>query len=383
MSRRWAVALAWICLAGLVPIGCNAVLGIDAGTLGEGGAGGGGGGGGSAGAGGSDAARCPAIMAPDECEEGHVDTDTACCAEARSCQGGLCQDGSCTAFRIGLPTAEIIDMVVTGDRAYWSTGWGQQILSGRLDGSDQQALFEPLDEADSFVTQIATDGANIYFTDFGGGRIRSVPVGGETPPTVLSTVGGAPQAGFGRIKYADGFVYWAMYMSGGIYRAATDGSTPDAELVSPDFAVGVAVDSAHIYWSDTGAGRVRRLAISEIGSGAPSDVLTDIEEPGELVIDGERIYMLSGEALLSGIKDGTDANVIRHTTTQTTPWGMAVDDRFIYWSVFDEGELRRTRKDGEGPVTVMDGTQQELTGITQDCDTVYFATINGLYKVAK
>lgn len=388
MLRRWQAPLAWFALAGVVSVGCNAVLGIESGTLGTGGGGAGvGGAGGAIGGGGSGAGptQCPPIMVPDDCVDGHVDTDEACCAPGRSCQEGTCTQGACSPFRIGFPSAETLDLLLIDDRVYWTTGWGQQIISSKLDGTDQQELFAALEEPDSYVTQMATDGDDIFFTDYGGARIRSVPVGGGAI-TVVSTVAAdpePPQAEFARIEYADGWVYWGMYTTGGVYRAATDGSTPDAELVAVESALGVAVDATHVYWSDTDGGRVRRLEISEIGSGTPEEVLTDISEPGELLLDGDRIYVLNGDGVRSALKDGEDDDVVLHAPAQNYPWGIAVDDRFIYWTDWDGGEVRRTRKDGQGIVSVMDLGRANLTGLAQDCTTLFFGCTEGVYKITK
>jgi hypothetical protein len=134
---------------------------------------------------------------------------------------------------------------------------------------------------------------------------------------------------------ADAYIYWA----GGtrIARANNDGTGANYEFITPAgtfFACGIAVDSGHVYWGNTG-GSVGRANLD--GTGVESDFIEDA----------------GGEVC-----------------------GVAVTASHIYWTDQKKGKVGRANLDGKEA----DGSwaaAADACGIAAGGDTVYLTTVSG------
>jgi hypothetical protein len=379
--------------------GCNAIFGIEGGTLltgaggdaGQGGAGGGAGGaggvagsGGGGGAGGAAPMQCPPFSAPADCVPGTPDNPDHCCAPGRSCLGGDCVGGSCQRVEIQASPmeAEAIGIAVVGDRIFWSSGYGKRLYWTFAAGGARFELAYAIDN--SFLTMIATDGERIYFLDYGGPTVRSVPVDGG-PITLVAEVLDPPdaQAGFGRITARDGYVYWAMASTGGVFRAPANG-TGVAVQIAGGGTFGVAVDDTHVYWSEPPQGVIRRLPLASIGRpDSPETVVSTGEWFGDIVLEGDRIFWEAGGSVGTALKDGFNQQLITISTTEGDVWGVAADDKFVYWTDTNANALRRASRLGEGLTTL--APAEAPWSITHDCGALYWTNSGSriVHKLAK
>ena len=380
--------------------GCNLVFGIDEGSPlpgtggaspGQGGAGGAGGVGGAGGAGGTGAAggagggpmHCPTFAAPDDCVPGTPDDPLSCCAPGRSCLGGDCIAGACQKVTIqsSPPGAESIGILVIEDRVFWSSGGGKRLYWTDAAGGPRYELAYA--STNNFLTMLATDGERIYFLDYGGSSVRSVPVGGgavslvaEVDPPATAT------AGFGRIAARDGYVYWAMASTGGLYRAVADGTGTGPLQIAAVEAFGVAVDADHLYWSVPSQGVIHRLKLTSIGSAEePETVVTSGEWIDEIVLKDDRIFWAASSTVGTALKDGLNQQLITLASGEANVWSLTVDDDYVYWTNSGSGELRRVSRIGDGLTTLAQGGPTPW-GIAQDCGAIYW-TDNSDLAVSK
>ena len=153
-------------------------------------------------------------------------------------------------------------------------------------------------------------------------------------------------------------IYWTDGVPGTVGRANIDGTGAVQNLVEggsqPD---GVAVDAAHIYWTNilntsTDAGTIGRANLD--GTGVNQNFITGINPVGGLAVDGGHIYwtnLLSvstgagavGRANLDGT--GVDPAFI---TGGNTVFGLALDGAHIYWANEGTQTIGRANLDGTG-----------------------------------
>jgi hypothetical protein len=329
---------------------------------------------------------CPPFSAPDDCVAGTPDDPESCCAPGRSCQGGDCVLGACqkVVLQSSPADAESIGIVVVGDRLVWSSGYGRRLYWTHTAGGPRYELANATDNG--FVTQIAADADRIYFLDYGGPSVRSVPLRGgpiQLVSQVLPAV--SAEAGFGRIVVGDGYVYWAMDISGGVWKAATDGADQDAAVQVADVqAFGVAVDGTHVYWSEPGQGLIRRLKLSAIGSGEqPETVVSNGESVSELALQGDRVFWEAGSSIGTALKEGYNQELITLASGESNVWSLTVDDAYVYWTNEGSSEVRRVSRLGDGLATLATGNAP--WGIAQDCGAIYWTNsgTRAIEKLAK
>src|SRR6185369_15112793 len=145
----------------------------------------------------------------------------------------------------------------------------------------------------------------VYWTDWNDPLIRGATLDpAHTLFTVTSMPAGA-NAPLGRMALRKGVVYWAGQGPNAVWYAKVDGTQLLAAKVAdktddvndPDASIGVAVDDAHVYWSD--AGKVRRLALGKLGSAADIEDFAAVVGAGEIAIDDARVYFTADDGVWS------------------------------------------------------------------------------------
>jgi hypothetical protein len=197
----------------------------------------------------------------------------SCGACAHSCQGGACQAGTC------LPV-----MLASGEAT-------------------------PI--------RLATNGGWLYWTDYGSGEVKRVPVAGGDVETLASG-----QTNLSGLCADDTHVYWIVSQgaASGIWSATLDGGAP-AQLVSgaPSNTLVNVGDS--LYWGDRSAKTMMSLKLDG-GPGtswALGEVATDIASDGTQLFWGGYFNALSSQGGLfrssfdggsvDGRRDGLDGGI--------------------------------------------------------------------------
>jgi hypothetical protein len=149
-------------------------------------------------------------------------------------------------------------------------------------------------------------------------------------------------------------LYWT---GAGIGRADVDGQNADPSFITGTFApVGVAVDAAHIYWTDGSASTIGRADLD--GQNADPNFITvpgDPSDPYGVAVDSGHIYWAnhSGFPNTSGFigradLDGQNVNsAFIIVGLGTVPTGVEVDSEHIYWTEEVSGSIGRADLDGQ------------------------------------
>ena len=139
------------------------------------------------------------------------------------------------------------------------------------------------------------------------------------------------------------FIYWARHAS--IGRAGLDGSQVQPEFITGiNFACGVAVDGAHIYWGDPDAGRIGRAKLD--GTGVSLSFIETATKPCGIAVNATHIFWgnYQGTSIARANLDGSGANP-DFITGASNPCGVAVNGTHIYWSN-ERGSIGRANLNG-------------------------------------
>jgi hypothetical protein len=186
---------------------------------------------------------------------------------------------------------------------------------------------------------------------------------------VLLALGGASAPG------AEAFVYWA-HSPGAIGRAELDGITAKTQsfITGANGPWGVAVDAAHVYWTNVGNGTIGRANLD--GTGANQSFITGANLPTGVAVDAAHIYWTNnGNGTIGRAElDGTTAKTQSYITGANGPWGVAVDAGYVYWTNAGNGTIGRANLRGittknQSFVTGADGPR----GVAVDAAHIYWA----------
>lgn len=206
--------------------------------------------------------------------------------------------------------------------------------------------------------------AQVFWTNFDSnglaGRIQEAnPDGSALATTVLNqTVPLAIDADPLRNK-----LYWTDQGAGKIRRSNLDGSNVQdiANVLPADGPQGIAVDylSQRIYWTEESTGRIRRANLD--GSGV-TDILTGLDRPQGIDIDPFTGQLFWADTVVSRLVHTVHVGTIAGNTVTniqdvyTRPvdqtFGVAVDSlhKKVYWTVIqDEYGIYRSNYDGTNP----------------------------------
>ncbi|MFM9022795.1 MAG: InlB B-repeat-containing protein [Solirubrobacterales bacterium] len=195
----------------------------------------------------------------------------------------------------------------------------------------------------------------IYFTSFefgtpGFGTIGRANLDGSDANQ--SFIGGA--TGPADVYVDDNYIYWANSGSNSIGRANLDGSGVNQDFITGTVnASTIWANDDYIYWGNgsfSGTSSIGRANID--GTGVDQGFIsTGVQAPATLVADVKYRYGTNsqGSATISRADlDGTDVirSFISAGAAGSTPNGLAISGRHLYWSTFSANTMGRARKDG-------------------------------------
>jgi virginiamycin B lyase len=280
--------------------------------------------------------------------------------------------------------AAALGVVPEADAAlYWGQSFG--VGAANFDGS-MTVLGYPTSIANiprpREVCGVAAGGGYLYWSDELGGAIGRMaladsPAGTvfpleEHPAEELSFISGVTTPC--GIAVDSAHLYWSGPWTGTIGRSNLDGSGVERTfLTGLEDACGLAVDSGHIYWAYIDKGLIGRADLDGTGV-EPEFIHTGGGTACGVAVDGSHVYwsdetnMRIGRANLDGT--GSEPSFIQ---LATKPCGVVVADGHIYWANrLNNGDMvGRANLDGGGVVVnlVNEPSYSASCGITADART--------------
>ena len=166
-------------------------------------------------------------------------------------------------------------------------------------------------------------------------------------------------------------IYWTDGLTNTIGRANLDGSGVDESFITTGANWGVAVDAAHVYWAN--GNTIGRANLD--GSGVDQSFITGVSGPRGVAVDAAHVYWTNsgfnintiGRANLDGT--GVDPSFVEVSGAV----GVTVDAAHVYWTNPSTGTIGRANLDGSG----VDQSFIEAngpTGLAVDAAHVYWTT---------
>lgn len=207
-------------------------------------------------------------------------------------------------------------------------------------------------------------------TNDGGGAGGMGGIGGcqQAPVAIVSGLTNA----YG-IAVDDANVFWTGYDSGRVMKAPKTGGTPQVLASGEPYPQFIALDAAHVYWTDgySPGGRVGRVA----KDGGPVETVVSVEGPRALALDTSTIYFTVyglGSPVMSAPLAGGQATIL--ADAQPNGRGIAVYQGIVYW-----GNLGAPGEDGSIMQLPVAGGTPSLVAANQGGPGAVAVDASGVY----
>lgn len=169
-------------------------------------------------------------------------------------------------------------------------------------------------------------------------------------------------------------IYWINFTDATIGRANLDGSGATPNLIQvPGNPVGIAVDAAHIYWTNSNS-LIGRANLD--GSGVELSFINAPNQPGGIAVDGSHIYWAKfGGNIARANLNGSD--VEQDFIVPPSPGaagGIAIDGTHLYWTNRGASpSISRANLDGTSVKDDFIPTPNHPLGLAVDGSHIYWA----------
>lgn len=317
-----------------------------------------------------------------------LSSTTNCGACGRDCLGGECEDQSCQPVDLAQSQNQPLGLDVDGDFVFW-TNLGAAFGDGGVFVHSTQPGGPPTPIATglSFPETVVADGSKVYWADTFG----TAPNGGIGQANYDGTGSipqwrGAAQAAGTRLLVDSPSHIFALRFDTGAFRAPK--VLPGFEQVATANAFGGFFDGTYLYWSDNGAGEIRR---ADVSGGPPysTEVLV-VDQPlaYAVYVHGDVVYWTTDGD--DGGANGTvrsrtiaGGRILEFAADVDQPEDLVVDETHVYWVEWEAGgRVERAEHDGSNRVVLATAFS---AGIAQDDTAIYWVDQTGgrIRKLAK
>jgi streptogramin lyase len=316
------------------------------------------------------------------CDPADADLATSnkhCGSPCHDCLGGACEAGTCRPVEISAPEPEAQGLAIDATNIYWTntntvgrvstcplagcngaptvlaTGqaapnaviaigedvfWtnysGSTLMRCARTGCNQTpAVHTTMSPLTAGFGRLATDGALLFFTDGGNGKVHSCPLGACAG--THATLASFQQNPWG-IAVDETSIYWVNdALTGSVEKCPKSGCGANNALrvtLAPNQnqARTLAIDETYVYWTATAGGTVARCA--KTGCNGVANVLVSaLQSPHGIAVDATHVYFTERgtvNAIKRVPKSGGTVEVF--ADAQAAPFNVVVDQKAVYWT---------------------------------------------------
>lgn len=247
--------------------------------------------------------------------------------------------GGCAAGEATLLDGDFVTGVATdGKEAFYAELMTGRVVACALSGCPGGA--RPIVTGLSYPRHMTYDGTYLYFSsNDDGGSVKRCAVTGcaNTPETIA-----ANQGGVFAVTVGSGHIYWTTSGAGGphVMQCRTSGCVGAPTDMGAGGEGGIAVAGAFVYWTNSAASSVLRCGVA--GCGGTPVVVGSSPRPLSLTSDGLQVFWRDDvtreiyKCPIVGCPANQGASIIAYDQNASTLMGIAVDDRFVYWTTLKE-----------------------------------------------
>jgi cysteine-rich repeat protein len=286
----------------------------------------------------------------DGCETNIAASDPLNCGGCYvACGGGVCSGSTCQpSVLVSGAGAGIIGVAVDDDKVYWGARDSALLSRADKDGSGAEVL-----ASGYYNNDVAVDADWIYFTTYTQGTVHRMPKAGG-PVELLAHGQPTPYP----VALSGDDLYYTSWSSGEVRRLSLrDGGVDTVVSGLATYTGGLVVDAGTLFLSAS-SGDIYTLPV---GGGAATLLASTGVNVHTLDVDDRYVYFGSGTALG---RVRRDTGAIETFSTLGSPYGVAVDDRFLYWANHADGTINRIAK----PIEADTGTNLVCRAGRADCD---------------
>ena len=287
------------------------------------------------------------------------------------CLGGMCTASVCQPVQLVGDLNGASYLAQDADTLYWTNFGGGTVMSIPKAGGTATTLatgqIEPLG--------ISVNATSVYWANYGSTTVQQVYLNG----TNLTTVAMGQTAPAATALDAT-HLYWANYAgTPSVFKANLDGTNPVVLAMSQGGASCLVVDATAVYWVDYVDGAVRRVNLDG------TNLLTlamGQAAPNFCALDATNFYWTSSGSSTTAtgtvnqiVKDGSTP-AIAIATSQALPSGIAVDGSTIFW-LNEHASTVVSAPVGGGASTVLAMTGHDPINVVVDAKGIYW-TVYGM-----
>jgi sugar lactone lactonase YvrE len=162
------------------------------------------------------------------------------------------------------------------------------------------------------------------------------------------------------VQIADGRVYWNG--NGGLWSAPLDGSGPTLHIVG-GWVLTFHVEGEYVTYNTSGA--VMRTRVD--GSGAPTVLATEVDDPIELASDGKNVYYSLFKVREVHRVDWNGGRAA-HFGKGGPSWTLAIDADYLYVAEYGKGRVVKRPLRGGRDIVIASGLQRPVALALDDQD---------------
>ena len=229
--------------------------------------------------------------------------------------------------------------------------------------------------ANSNPLRIAVDSANVYWTDFNAGAVRSVPKNSGTMNT-LATGSNSPAG----IVTDGSFVYWSELSNpGAVRKVPVNGGT--VTLLGYNVNnYGIGIDSNNVYWGENVTPNAGSIDKEAKAGGTLSYLATGLPYIHDVTTDGTSVFWIQNGSNPNALSQVpiTGGSPVTLATNLPDPVALAVDSTYVYWidrngGGTGAGTLNRVAK-ANLPVPIQVTVGTNVAGLPFTVDGIAYTT---------